>query len=92
MPPEKMSDVVLYATYDDGHTEPVIIKELQDLTITEAERELDKVDFVKVVRCKDCKHYKAYEYTGKLACHYVIGGTVEKKPDDFCSRAERKDI
>ena len=42
-----------------------------------------------IVRCKDCKHYKAYEYTGKLACHYVIGGTVEKKPDDFCSRAER---
>ena len=42
-----------------------------------------------IIRCKDCKHYKAYEYTGKLACHYVIGGTVEKKPDDFCSRAER---
>ena len=42
-----------------------------------------------IIRCKDCKHYKAYEYTGILACHYVIGCTVEKKPDDFCSRAER---
>ena len=42
-----------------------------------------------IVRCKECKHYKAYEYTGNLACHYVIGGTVIRNPDDFCSRAER---
>ena len=42
-----------------------------------------------IIRCKDCKYYKAYEYTGELACHYVIGGTVIRKLDDFCSRAER---
>ena len=42
-----------------------------------------------IIRCKDCKHYKAYEYTGRLACHYVIGGEVVRNPDDFCSRAER---
>lgn len=42
-----------------------------------------------IIHCKDCKHYKAYEYTGRLACHYVIGGTVARKSDDFCSRAER---
>ena len=42
-----------------------------------------------IVMCKDCKHYKAYEYTGELACHYVIGGTVRRNPNDFCSRAER---
>ena len=42
-----------------------------------------------IIYCKDCKHYKAYEYTGRLACHYVIGGTVVRNPDDFCSRAER---
>jgi hypothetical protein len=42
-----------------------------------------------IIHCKDCKHYKAYEYTGRLACHYVIGGTVVRNPNDFCSRAER---
>jgi hypothetical protein len=43
-----------------------------------------------IILCKECKHYKAYEYTGRLACHYVIGGTVVRNPDDFCSRAERR--
>ena len=44
-----------------------------------------------IVRCKDCKHYKESKYIGRLACHYVIGGTVVRNMDDFCSRAERKD-
>ena len=44
-----------------------------------------------IIRCKDCKHYKAYEDTGRLACHYVIGGTVVRNLDDFCSRAERRE-
>jgi hypothetical protein len=42
-----------------------------------------------IIRCKDCKHYKAYYYTGCLACHLVEGRTVRRDLDDFCSRAER---
>ena len=42
-----------------------------------------------IIRCKECKHYKAYDYTGYLACHLVVGGTVRRDLDDFCSRAER---
>lgn len=42
-----------------------------------------------IIHCRECKHYKAYEYTGRLACHYVIGGTVIRNLNDFCSRAER---
>ena len=42
-----------------------------------------------IIRCKDCKHYKAYEYTGELACHYLVDGAVKRNLDDFCSRAER---
>ena len=42
-----------------------------------------------IIRCKDCKHYKAYYYTGCLACHLVEGKTVRRDLDDFCSRAER---
>ena len=86
MPPEKMSDVMLYATYADGHTEPVIIKELQDLTFNEAEKELEKVDFVKVVRCKDCKWH------GKPGCAIEIVDDTDKPSDyDFCSFGERKE-
>ena len=43
-----------------------------------------------IVHCKDCRHYKAYDYTGYLACHLVVGGTVRRDLDDFCSRAERR--
>lgn len=45
-----------------------------------------------IIRCRDCKHYKRYEYIGDFACHYVIGGTVRREPDDFCSRAERREV
>lgn len=45
-----------------------------------------------IIRCRDCKHYKRYEYTGDFACHYVIGGTVRREPDDFCSRVERREV
>lgn len=42
-----------------------------------------------LIECKDCKHYKAYYYTGCLACHLLEGRTVRRDLDDFCSRAER---
>lgn len=42
-----------------------------------------------LIRCKDCKYYYAYDYTGYLACHFVVGGTVRRKSDDFCSCAKR---
>lgn len=44
-----------------------------------------------IIYCKDCKYYKAHEYTGILACHYVIDGTVVRNLNDFCSRAERRE-
>ena len=43
-----------------------------------------------IIRCKDCKHYKAYYCTGCLVCHLVAGRTVLRDLDDFCSRAERR--
>ena len=62
-------------------------------TADEVEMILDRVPAVpsqpEIIRCKDCKYYKANKYDGKLACHYVIGGTVIRNLNDFCSRAER---
>lgn len=51
------------------------------------------VDAVPVVRCKDCKHYYEKQwvvgggsYTG---CWYQT--IANAQPNDFCSRAERKE-
>lgn len=48
-------------------------------------------ELLEIIRCKECKHYKAYDYTGYLACHLVVGGTVRRDLDDFCSKAERRE-
>lgn len=37
-----------------------------------------------VVRCKDCKH----EFVGSC----IICGFQKRKPEDFCSYGERKDV
>lgn len=47
----------------------------------------------KIIRCKDCKYYKkdhgwsCIEYT---VCAISPIRNVIRKPDDFCSRAERR--
>jgi hypothetical protein len=58
-------------------------------------RSLNDNDVVKVVRCKDCKHFSKagglldYDYCSQI---YDCDGThSEAYPDDFCSRGERKD-
>lgn len=53
--------------------------------------EMAKADLVAVVRCKDCKHYEV----GVCLKIYSDGDVSpyawqERKPDDFCSRAERR--
>ena len=42
-----------------------------------------------IIRCKDCKFYSAYDYTGKLMCKRIGKGMILPKPEDFCSYAER---
>ena len=42
------------------------------------------VDVIKVVRCKDCKHY----FVQFGFCGYRYAGTDET---DYCSRAERRE-
>ena len=56
-----------------------------------AEKIFPKVEFVNVVRCKDCKHwggetfgYVCKEWSGISFKHYT-------EPNDFCSYGERKD-
>lgn len=47
-------------------------------------------EYVKIVRCKDCKFYKQLD----SACPYLgEDGYYKELPgkDDFCSRGERKE-
>ena len=52
-------------------------------------------DIVSVIRCKDCKYYRAdgdcwheWDNDGRIYYQSVIN---EPNPDDYCSRAERKE-
>lgn len=46
------------------------------------------VDYVPVVRCRECKHYKPEEY--ECGCDFA-GGLPYVKADDYCSYGEGKD-
>ena len=45
--------------------------------------DMQTVDAVPVVRCRECNHYD-----GKWMCK--ISGVPSRKPNDFCSYGERK--
>lgn len=49
----------------------------------------DSMDYVKVIRCKDCKHHH-YDSHGSPYCDRKDYG-YGWKDDDFCSRSERKE-
>ena len=47
-------------------------------------------DVVRVVRCKDCKHCDPENYH----CDHPMSTAIplNRKPDDFCSYGERKEV
>ena len=52
------------------------------------------IDAVKVVRCKDCKHYKPQNKSAHWEnranyCGRIV--TIKPQPYDFCSYGERKE-
>ena len=71
---------VLLAEYDRQHEgEPGKAQKLIEDAPT--------VDAVEVVRCKDCKYLMFSDFYGECGKGYM--GIV--RPDDFCSRGERKE-
>ena len=71
------------------------------LKIAEAERkficdllnslqQMEVVDSVPVVRCRDCKYYEIHKPKVLENCERN-GYLIPMKPDDFCSYGERKD-
>ena len=51
--------------------------------------DMQTVDAVPVVRCRECKHCDPENYH----CDHPMGtaAPLKRKPDDFCSYGERKD-
>ena len=66
--------------------------------IERAESEIEcapTVDAVPVIRCKDCKYYRAdgdcwheWDNAGRIYYQSIIN---DPNPDDYCSKAERKE-
>ena len=46
------------------------------------------IEAVPVIRCKDCKHYFP---EGHVRCWNIRGMHYPVEPDEFCSRAERRE-
>lgn len=55
-------------------------------------RTIPTVDAVEVVRCRDCKKYREKFFPSGESYGWFCSEThYGRKPDDFCSYAERKD-
>lgn len=59
----------------------IALEQLADYGLSLGER----ADVVKVVRCKDCKHFDHSGFCKKIGMNFVKFGS------DFCSYGERKD-
>lgn len=87
MPPEEKHEIkMMYAIYADGRKEPIVIDEIKDLSLEEAEPILEEHNFVKVTRCEDCKHS---EYDGLFDEYWCDGRRVWEK--HYCSCGELRD-
>ena len=47
-------------------------------------------DYVKVVRCKNCKSFAVYQFSGSEYCKHPCG-LETPTPDGFCNYGEPKD-
>ena len=91
MPPKEIHKIkMMYAVYADGTKEPIIIDEIKNLSLEEAEPILEEHNFVKVVRCKDCRHYSADGW-GYGNCYRSSVEYLRMADNGFCSYGERRE-
>lgn len=57
---------------------------------TLCEKFKNRANFAEVVRCKDCKYKSFEEANGTVHCCIDEFVRDRRKPEDFCSRGERK--
>lgn len=92
MPPKETHEIkMMYAVYADGRKEPIVIDEIKDLSLEEAEPILEEHNFVKVTRCKDCKYRNTVFDFGRGDCTNPKGLKFIIQESDYCSYGERKE-
>lgn len=75
-----------------GCTHYSVCKFYED-NITDCNQFKNKVDFLNVVRCKDCKHCETIvDFIGtKFFCCKNSANNAQVNADDYCSYGQRKD-
>ena len=57
---------------------------------------LSQHEWVKVVRCRDCKHYSEHEWIIATdvsdVCHFWHGEPTKVEPDGFCKWGEPREV
>ena len=76
------------------------LTKLRDIVLTDESinclsfggKEVKPIEFIKVVRCKDCVYYTPeVDEPHKSTCQRLWGGMTECKADSYCSDGVRKD-
>ena len=73
-----------------------VARVIDEQTLANVENQLAEFGYVKVVRCRDCKHFHPMEGTA-LSCrlpHPQYGHLVQwqfAEPDGYCWRGKRKE-
>lgn len=76
----EMGKVKMYAVVDGEYRE---VMELQgEITLSECDEQLWQYDYVRVVRCRDCRNRPPKGY-----CDFYLDGMQD---NDFCSYGERR--
>lgn len=81
LPKDTKVKIVMHWEDEDGERRPVA--ELDNIDLETVDTVLSELEYVRVVRCKDCKYWNG---EGKY-CDYDMSGLA----DDFCSWGERRD-
>lgn len=63
----------------------------EEISLEEAETMVEQYEFVRVVRCKDCRHYvRVQSFTGGSQMGCELFKIVDVYDDDFCSWGWKK--
>lgn len=89
MPTEERHEIkIMCAVYTDGRKEPIVIDEIKDLSLEEAEPILEEHNFVKVTRCKDCMHTEIDKYAPAECQNRCKLSQQYHEPTFFCKCGE----
>ena len=92
-----MSDIYESITIDLDKITDEYMRRIAAATDELMDEKLASIGYVKVVRCRDCKHYTPQgaitflDYSRNEAfCEYIRGYMLQIWPDGFCAWGERK--